>query len=122
MTTEDLDRIKRAEEIQRYTENRCEALEKENAELREKWLQATDEGTSWARLKSLENENARLKEQNEKLLESCAGATLMYEQLTKAKELLKWVMQYFNFKKGRSNLAPYEDKIAEVEQFLKECD
>lgn len=32
---EELDRIKRAEEIQRYTENRCEALEKENAELKE---------------------------------------------------------------------------------------
>jgi chromosome segregation ATPase len=27
------DKIARAEEIQRYTENRCEALEKENAEL-----------------------------------------------------------------------------------------
>lgn len=35
MTKEELDRIKRAEEIQRYTENRCEALEKENAELKE---------------------------------------------------------------------------------------
>lgn len=34
MTAEELDRIKRAEEIQRYTENRCEALEKENAELK----------------------------------------------------------------------------------------
>lgn len=29
------DRIARAEEIQRYTENRCETLEKENAELKE---------------------------------------------------------------------------------------
>ena len=28
------DRIARAEEIQRYTENRCEVLEKENAELK----------------------------------------------------------------------------------------
>lgn len=34
MTNEDLDRIERAEEIQRYTENRCEALEKENTELK----------------------------------------------------------------------------------------
>ena len=34
MTDEELDRIKRAEEIQRYTENRCEALEKENADLK----------------------------------------------------------------------------------------
>lgn len=34
MTDEDLDRIERAEEIQRYTENRCVALEKENTELK----------------------------------------------------------------------------------------
>lgn len=34
MTDEELDRIERAEEIQRYTENRCEALEKENTELK----------------------------------------------------------------------------------------
>lgn len=33
-------------------------LQKENAELKAKWLQATDEGTSWAHLKSLEKENA----------------------------------------------------------------
>lgn len=68
MTGEDLDRIERAEEIQRYTENRCEALEKENAELKEKWLQATNEGTSWAHLKSLESENTELK-QNIELLQ-----------------------------------------------------
>lgn len=34
MTDEEKDRINRAEEIQRYTENRCETLEKENAELK----------------------------------------------------------------------------------------
>ena len=67
MTTEDSDRIERAEEIQRYTENRCEALEKENAELKKKWLQATDEGTSWAHLKRLEGENIELKTQVELL-------------------------------------------------------
>lgn len=33
MTKDEEDRIRRAEEIQRYTENRCEALEKENAKL-----------------------------------------------------------------------------------------
>ena len=35
MTAEELDRINRAEEIQLYTENRCDTLEKENAELKE---------------------------------------------------------------------------------------
>ena len=111
--------IIKLDKINKQQSEQIEKLEEENAELREKWLQATDEGTSWANLKHLENENARLKEQNEKLLESCAGTTLMYEHLTKAKELLKWVMQYFNFKEGRSNLAPYKDKITEVEQFLE---
>lgn len=120
MTAEDLDRIKRAEEIQRYTENRCEALEKENAELREKWLQATDEGTSWARLKSLENENIKLKEQNENLLKSCAGTTQMYAHLINAKRFLKWFTWYF--KEGRASLVPYKDKLTEVEQFLKELE
>lgn len=120
MTVEDVDRIKRAEEIQRYTENRCEALEKENAELREKWLQATDEGTSWARLKGLENENAKLKEQNEKLLESCAGTTQMYAHLTNAKSFLRWFVWYF--KEGRASLVPYKDKLTEVEQFLGELE
>ena len=34
MIEEEKDRIRRAEEIQRYTENRCQALEKENEQLR----------------------------------------------------------------------------------------
>jgi hypothetical protein len=37
----------------------------------------------------LKNENANLKEQNGKLLESCAGATMMYKDLQKAKEIIK---------------------------------
>lgn len=35
MTDEEKDRINRAEEIQRYTENRCETLEKENVKLKQ---------------------------------------------------------------------------------------
>lgn len=118
MLDRDLDRINRAEEIQRYTENRCEALEKENAELREKWLQATDEGTSWARLKSLENRNTELEEQNKKLLESCAGAAMMYEHLTKAKEFLKWFVWYF--REGCPDHVPYKHNLEAAEQFLEE--
>lgn len=38
-----------------------EELEKENEELRTKYLQATNEGTSWAHLKSLEKEKEQLK-------------------------------------------------------------
>ena len=42
-------------------------LQKENKELRDKYLQATDEGTSWAHLKSLEKENAELNKINAEL-------------------------------------------------------
>lgn len=108
MIDKDLDRINRAEEIQRYTENRCIALEKECAELREKWLQATDEGTSWANLKSLENKNAELRKSKE----------TVDMQLFQAKGFLKWFVWYF--KEGRASLVPSKDKIIEVEQFLEE--
>lgn len=40
-----------------------ERLCKEKEEFRIKWLPATDEGTSWARLKSMENEIERLKQE-----------------------------------------------------------
>lgn len=33
MTPDEEDRLRRAEEIQRYTKNRCEVLERENARL-----------------------------------------------------------------------------------------
>ena len=49
------DRIARAEEIQRYTENRCEVLEKENADLKEEINKI-----AFAR-GNLEEENAELK-------------------------------------------------------------
>lgn len=107
MTPEDLDRINRAEEIQLYTENRCKALEKENAELREKWLQATDEGTSWARLKNLENINTELKKNQE----------AVNMQLIQAKGFLKWFVWYFE--EVRDGLVPCKDKLIEVEQFLR---
>lgn len=97
MTDEELDRINRAEEIQRYTENRCEALEEENKELKaynEKLLNsdiekhnkiveleaenrriANDLLDDWCRnkddycphLKALEKENAELKAQIKKM-------------------------------------------------------
>ena len=46
-------------------------LQKENKELRDKYLQATDEGTSWAHLKSLEKENAELRKNYEDSLVAC---------------------------------------------------
>lgn len=38
------------------------------------------------------------------------------EQLTNAKELLKWFVWYF--REGNSNLVPYKHKVKEAEQFL----
>ena len=84
------DRIARAEEIQRYTENRCEALEKknkvlaqnledteivskalekENADLERKLEQTekdlADYQFNYSTIKELEKENAELKENNQ---------------------------------------------------------
>ena len=57
---------------------KIDELEKENAELRAKYLQATDEGTSFAHLKSLERENTKLKEQIEKM--KCCGNCSKYDR------------------------------------------
>jgi len=64
-------------------------------------------------IKELEKENAELKEQNRKLLESCEGATMMYEHLTKAKELLKKM----SYEYQRLCLIKKET-LTEAEQFL----
>jgi hypothetical protein len=61
MTGEELDRINRAEEIQLYTENRCEALEKENAELK-----ADNDARKFAMAMS-EKVEKQLREENEEL-------------------------------------------------------
>ena len=59
-------------------------LEKENAELRAKYLQATDEGTSFAHLKSLERENTGLKKENAELKMGIYGGG--YEMLITKKD------------------------------------
>lgn len=68
-------------------------------------------------------ENAELKEQNKKLLESCEGATMMYEHLTKAKELLKQLLVHskrYLWIADNSNKTIMQKDIAEAEQFLSE--
>ena len=68
----------------------------------------------------LEKENADLKEQNRNLLESCEGATMMYKDLCKAKEIIKELLD------TQSRLDPYrdifKDRILKAEQFLKETE
>lgn len=71
----------------------------------------------------IEKENADLKEQNKKLLESCEGATMMYEDLCKAKELLRfWTNDFYD---GFNHSNKYEDRhkaLVETQQFLKEIE
>lgn len=59
-----VDRIARAEEIQLYTENRCDALEKENAELKKRADKAD------------------------------LDSILFFNQLCKAKEIIREFMKY----------------------------
>lgn len=77
---------------------RIKELEVENAELRTKYLQATNEGTSWACLKNLENANERL----------C-------QDLHKAEEIIKNLLTYC-----RNYPQQALEKIQQAEQFLKE--
>lgn len=112
------DRIARAEEIQRYTENRCEALEKENAENEsearelnirldrlikknadlERKLEQTEKDLAdyqfnYSTIKELEKENAGLKARlnaiNLLTPELQKMSKLKTQQLTKAKEIIK---------------------------------
>ena len=94
------DRIARAEEIQRYTENRCEVLEKENTELK--------------------SENAKLKD----------GIALKDEEMgcietdfntfkSQAKEIIKTFLGFAE----AFGYSPSMDKfISDTEQFLSEVD
>ncbi len=71
-------------------------------------------------------ENAELKKKNNNLVASSKTIISLsdeienrtMEQITKAKELLKWFVWYF--REGSPNLVPYKHKVAEAEQFLKE--
>lgn len=67
----------------------------------------------------LEKENAELKEQNRKLLESCEGATMMYKDLCKAKEIIK---KYLSIGVGGKITQNYLDVTKEAEHFLKETE
>lgn len=92
-----------------YKENaelkkKCEDLEIENAQLDNDNLITQD----------VFKENAELKEQNKKLLESCEGATMMYEDLCKAKELLKQWLQ--------ANICDSVVLFSDTEQFLNEIE
>lgn len=67
----------------------------------------------------LEKENSELKSTNKSLLESCEGATMMYKDLCKAKEIIK---KYLVIGVGGKITQNYLDVTKEAEQFLKESD
>ena len=145
------DRIARAEEIQRYTENRCGVLEKENAELKAivRNTKAVDE--SFTKLqqenkvlaqnledteivnKALEKENAELKSENQKWKDEWQeqvqkatdegyARTLQTMQLTKAKELLKNILAISVHDKRQCTYDAYILTVKEAEQFLKDSE
>ena len=97
------DRIARAEEIQRYTENRCEVLEKENAEL-----------------KGIKDVATLIRANNDTVITLMQLNNMLVsrnQQLTKAKEIIKIFLKYeictLNIK---DELA---DNITKAKAFLK---
>lgn len=83
MTDEEKDRIRRAEEIQLYTENRCQALEKENAELKEKLKGFETGDVAWqGDMDATIAQNLELKEQNKIILEDNDTLNKWIDELT----------------------------------------
>ena len=97
---------------------RIKDLEKENAELRAKYLQATDEGTSWAHLKSLEKENAELKAQLQKKINTTTVSDYPYSalKLEESKDLIENIIRV-TWGEGWNYSLDWKVK---AEQFLKE--
>ena len=73
------------------------------------------------RIEELKKENAELKNRNQELLESCEGATMMYEHLTKAKEIIKNLLSAYT-----TYADSFDDRdnqiVTEAEQFLSEVE
>ena len=89
-------------------EKQIEELNKENAVLEGK---LADLQSEYIELENFHhNEINELKEQNRQLLESCEGATMMYKDLCKAKDLIAKLYH-------ADECFTYDE---EVEQFLKE--
>ena len=102
MTEEELDRINRAEEIQLYTENRCEALEKRIEELEEvRTAQANLLNKDIIRITNLEAANEKIK-----------------DQLTEAKDIIKDLLSLGVFGIFKGTTA--EEIIVKAENFIKE--
>lgn len=64
---------------------------------------------------------AELKNRNQELLKSCEGATMMYKDLCKAKELIKELMGFSIQLCDCRHTADFEKTREEAERFLKEA-
>ncbi len=71
---------------------------------------------------------AELSNRNQELLESCEGATMMYKDLCKAKEIIqKLIANAPNTYSGtdvelqQKKMFSFQDAVNKAEQFLKEC-
>lgn len=65
---------------------------------------------------------AALENRNQELLESCEGATMMYKDLQKAKEIIKKLLHTLENKDSEYTFAlkPTHPVLVEAEQFIKE--
>lgn len=66
--------------------------------------------------------NTELKNRNQELLESCQGATMMYKDLQKAKEIIKKLLHTLENKDSEYTFAlkPTHPILVEAKQFIRE--
>jgi hypothetical protein len=97
-------------------DKQCKQIEELREEV-ELWKKAS-ENNSYKAFK-FEQENAELKERNKELLESCEGATMMYKDLCKAKEIIKKLKALYLYPVVTNDDIKRQDEILEeAEQFL----
>ena len=115
------DRIARAEEIQRYTENRCETLEKRITELEATNKKISDECHKLvATLEKKQNENAELKarvdKQDSDILFLKHLTENLRDHLTRAKDMVRMVIYSYNHEERFT----FEKDFIKAEQVLKD--
>lgn len=70
---------------------------------------------------AIQKDVAELENRNLELLQSCEGATMMYKQLTKAKEIIRALLKHTHGQNlnTQNDFDLYLGRIKEAEQFLK---
>ena len=118
------------EELEQAFKDGIEALEKENAELKERNAElrgmyvhsAREAGTYKQFLELKEEENAELKEKYAKNITDCDICdTYCNSQLTKAKEIIREFVEWANWQ-GNSKCPSFKSIQDKAEQFLSEVE